>query len=139
VRLCAWLSVMTMVACGGSAAGAPRGDPYITGVVQQVSPWVPVTENCVPPDPDADPETSVSDADPPTCQSQSDVAGTVLVDGELNATVATTTLLLRETGDDYRPARFTDLTQGRTISVWMDSVQESFPAGGTAVAIVIHR
>jgi hypothetical protein len=137
---------------GGTAAPAtepPRTDPTIVGFITEVMPFEPVTTDCVEPDRDADPDSSVSSDDPPVC-TDPDTAplGTVLVeedptasegDNKISFTVDTDTILLSETSGSNVSLSFADLAEGMTVTAWADgAVAESYPAQATAAAIVVR-
>jgi Protein of unknown function (DUF3221) len=137
---------------GGTAAPAtepPRTDPTIVGFITEVMPFEPVTTDCVEPERDADPDSSVSSDDPPVC-TDPDTAplGTVLVeedptasegDNKISLTVDTDTILLSETSGSNVSLSLADLTEGMTVTAWADgAVAESYPAQATAAAIVVR-
>jgi hypothetical protein len=137
--------VMTLCAAacaGGGGSGAatqPEGDPYITGEITSVAPFVPVTESCVDPA-GADPDGSVSSDDPPFCSTGDEAAGTILVEEQPDGNKASlqVTAVWRQTADGLEAAAFADLQEGQTVSAWVSGpVAESFPVQATADAIVI--
>ena len=137
------LMTLFATACAGGggtdAATPPDGDPYITGEITSVAPFVPVTENCVDPT-GADPDDSVSSDDPPFCSTGSEAAGTILVEERPDGNKASlqVTTVWRETTDGLEEASFADLEVGQTVSAWVSGpVAESFPVQATADAVVI--
>jgi hypothetical protein len=132
---------VTSTTAGGAVGTVPDGPPDITGEITSVTPFVPITEDCTPPE-DLDPNGSVSSDDPPICTPEdNDVVGTVLVEAEpgvqsgdkISLTVTTSTVL---TGTGT--AAFADLAEGQQVEAWSTGVcAESYPLQCTAVAI--HR
>jgi hypothetical protein len=152
----AFAALIAMVGCGNQSGGdtavlatePPGSDPTILGVITEVVPFEPVIEDCVEPDPNADPDSPVSSDGTPFC-SDPDTAplGTVLVeedptasgDNKISFTVRRSTTLLTESAGSYDPLSFADLVDGATVSAWADgAVAESYPAQATAAAIVVQ-
>jgi hypothetical protein len=128
-------------------AAPPSADPTVVGVITAVDPFEPVTENCVEPDPQADPDSSVSSEDPPVCSDpDSPLLGHVLVeedpgaasgDVKISFAIEAGTALLNPVGETYEPVSFADVVEGTTVSAWADgAIMESYPAQATAAAIV---
>jgi Protein of unknown function (DUF3221) len=144
-------------ACGSQSGGGtavpptepPRADPTIVGFITDVTPFEPVTEDCVELDRDADPDSPVSSDDPPVC-TDPDTAplGSVLVeenpaasegDNKISFTVNRDTILLSESSGSHDSLSFADLADGMTVTAWADgAVAESYPAQATAAAIVVR-
>jgi hypothetical protein len=131
-------------------ANVPPGtDPTIVGFITDVMPFEPVTEDCVDPDPNAEPDSPVSSDETPVC-SDPEIAplGTVLVeedpsavsgDNKISFTVGRDTALLTENSGSYGPLRFDDLVDGMAVSAWADgAIAESYPAQATAAAMVVR-
>jgi hypothetical protein len=117
---------------GGTAPTEVPGRAVdLTGTITSVTPFVPVTEDCTPPE-DLDPEGSVSDQDPPVCTPEdNDVVGTVLVEEDpddpqggrkISYTVTTTTTFDGVDG-------FDDLAEGQVADTWVRGgmCAESYP------------
>lgn len=130
------------------ATEPPASDPDIVGYVTQVAPFAPVTEGCVTPQPDTDPDSSVSSDDPPVCSDpDSPILGSVLVEEEpssmsgdrkISFTVEQGVTLLVERAGAYEPASFADLAEGRQVTAWSTGpIRESDPEQADALAIVI--
>ena len=93
------VGLMLLVGCGdapGTAAstglstntlpatrqGPPTRKADLVGAITAVTPFEPVTEGCTPPK-QLDPNAAVSSDDPPVCtDADSDIEGTILVEGE---------------------------------------------------------
>jgi hypothetical protein len=146
-----------LAACGDQAGGdiavpanePPGTEPTIVGFITDVSPFEPVTEDCVEPDPDADPDAPVSSDDTPVCSDpESAPLGTVLVeedpsapsgDNKISFTVDRGTAVLIENAGSYGPLLFDDLVDGMAVSAWADgAIAESYPAQATAAAVVVR-
>jgi hypothetical protein len=137
---------------GGTVAPAtapPSTDPTVVGVITQLEPFEPVTEDCVEADLRADPDTSVSSDDPPVCSDpDTPLLGTVLVeedpdsasgDTKISFAIETGTALLERRGETYEPVSFADFVVGTRVSGWADgAIMESYPAQATASAIVVE-
>lgn len=126
---------------GGSSTSAPVAPPgsgslpdrppELTGTITAVAPFVPVTEDCTPPE-DLDPDGAISSDDPPVCTpDDSDVLGTVLVEAtpgvqegdKVSFTVTTATVLA---GDGV--LAFADLEVGDAVDAWTTGpCAESYP------------
>ncbi|MGH8777204.1 MAG: hypothetical protein ACRDWI_19380 [Jiangellaceae bacterium] len=146
-----------LAACGdltpdvaAPATQPPESEPDIVGFVTDVAPFVPVTEDCAEPDPDADPDTSVSSDDPPVCTDpDTPILGSVLVEEEpssisgdrkISFTVERDTTLLVERGVGYESVSFADLEEGQPVAAWSTGpIAESYPEQGEALAIVIRE
>ena len=130
----------------GSSLTIPPEDAYIRGRVTSVSRTVPVTENCGPADPDGD--GAVSSDDPPVCNPNPDHFGTILVvrdpagpgEDKASVSVAKNVSIGRRGGDGaVREARFADIREGSTVSVWTNGmVLESYPVQVGATFVLIE-
>jgi hypothetical protein len=152
--------VLLLAACGDDAdvetgdeatststtAGAPPTLPDrpadITGTITSVVPFVPITEDCTPPE-DLDPDGSVSSDDPPICTPEdNDVVGTVLVESQpgvpegdkISFTVRTATVLRGADGSALDG--LAALETGQVVEAWSTGMcAESYPEQCSAVAI----
>lgn len=126
------------VGTGGTApADLPDRAADLVGAVASMTPFVPVTEDCIPAD-ELDPGGAVSSDDPPVCTPEdNDVVGTVLVEEQpgvqegrkisYTATRATTF-----EGVDG----FADLAEGQLADTWATGpCAESYPEQCTLEAI----
>lgn len=136
----------TTTSAPGSATTAPTPGtvptrpPEITGTVTAVAPFVPITEDCTPPE-DLDPDDPISSDDPPVCTDpDTDVVGTVLIEvlpglqegGKISFTVTTATVL-------GGIETFEDLAVGQTADAWTPGpCAESYPEQCTAEAIRVQ-
>ena len=149
------VAVIVLVGCGDQsgndsatpATDSPATDPTIVGVITEVVPFAPITEDCT----DSDPDSPVSSDDVPVC-SDPDTAplGTVLVEQDAAAetgeykisfTVGRNTTLLIERPDNgsAEPLSFADLADGMSVAAWADGpIAESYPAQAMAAAIVVR-
>ena len=103
----------------------------MTGTITSVTPFVPVTEDCTPPE-DLDPNGSVSNEDPPVCTPEdNDVVGTILVEEDpddpqggrkISYTVTTRTIFADVDG-------FDGLAEGQVADTWVAGgvCAESYP------------
>jgi hypothetical protein len=153
-----FVAVIVLLGCGDQsgtesatpATDSPGTEPTIVGVITEVVPFGPITEDCIDADPDADPDSHVSSDDVPVC-SDPDTAplGTVLVEqdaaetGEykISFTVGHNTTLLIERPDNgsAEPLSFADLADGMSVAAWADGpIAESYPAQAMAAAIVVR-
>jgi hypothetical protein len=121
-------------ACGNQSDGdtavpatePPSTDPTIVGFITDIAPFEPVTEGCVQPDPDADPDAPVSSDDSPFCTDlKTTPLGTVLVeedpttatgDNKISFTIGRDAILLTDSSGSHgafvrRPGRW-DESQG---------------------------
>lgn len=137
---------VVLAACGGGVttqpAQPPEGEPYIEGRVDTVTPFVPVTEDCL--DPELlEPDAPVSDDGPALCSRGDEGPGSIIVVADDNAaslTISAETQLLRELGGGYEPAEFSQLEPGQTVAAWVSGpIAESFPVQATADAVVIRE
>ncbi len=120
----------------------PDRPAEITGTITSVTPFVPITEDCTPPE-ELDPDEPISSDDPPVCTDpDTDVLGTVLVeeqpggqgDRKISFTVTTATVL----GPDGIAA-FDDLETGQAVDAWTPGpCAESYPEQCTAEAIRVR-
>jgi hypothetical protein len=146
-----------LIACGSQPGGdaavpgsAPPGtEPTIVGFITDVSRFEPVTEDCIEPDPDADPDSPVSSDDTPVCSDpETAPVGIILVeedpsapsgDNKISFTVDRDTVLLTESSGSYGPLHFDDLAGGMAVSAWADgAIAESYPAQATAAAVLVR-
>lgn len=136
-------STSTTATTGPSgSATLPDRPPELTGTITSVTPFVPVTEGCTPPE-DLDPDGAVSDDDPPVCTADdNDVVGTVLVEeqpdaeegGKISFTVTTATVL---EGDGVHG--FADLAVGDIVDAWTPGpCAESYPEQCGAEALRVR-
>jgi hypothetical protein len=127
---------------GGTApAEVPARVADMTGTITSVTPFVPVTEDCTPPE-DLDPNGSVSDEDPPVCTPEdNDVVGTILVEEQpdvqdgrkISYTVTTATTFDGIDG-------FDDLAEGQVADTWVAGgvCAESYPEQCGLEAILVR-
>jgi hypothetical protein len=126
------------VGTGGTApAAVPDRAADLVGTVASVTPFVPVTEDCVPAE-DGDPDDPVSDQDPPVCTpADNDVVGTVLVEEQpgvqegrkISYTITKATAFGGVDG-------FADLADGQVADTWATGpCAESYPEQCTLEAI----
>jgi hypothetical protein len=117
---------------GGTApAEVPGRAVDMTGTITSVTPFVPVTEDCVPAE-DVDPDEPVSNQDPPVCTPKdNDVVGTILVEEDpddpqggrkISFTVTTDSVIVGVDG-------FDDLAEGQVADTWVAGgmCAESYP------------
>ena len=122
------------------AAQPPDEAPYVRGVIASVTPVEPVVTDCLS-ESDLDPDGTVSSDDPPICNPNPAVFGTIHAKGdtEVVATVGKTVPIMHRSGDALEPIAFEDLTAGSKVSVWMEGpIMESFPAQGTAAFVLVE-
>jgi hypothetical protein len=131
---------------GRAATPALDGPPAYEGEITEITPFEPVTEDCVEPG-DLAPDEPVSSDDPPICSDpDTDLLGTVLVEAQpgvwegdkisLRVDAAT---VLRGDGPGEDPLSFGDLAEGDSVSVWVSGpVADSYPQQGRADAIVVQ-
>jgi hypothetical protein len=151
------VALVTLASCGSAvredtavpATGPPSSEPTIVGFVTAVTPFEPVTGDCVEADPNAGPDSPVSSDDAPIC-SDRDTAplGTVLVeedpmavsgDEKISFTISRESTLLIEQDGSTAPLSFADLADGMAVSAWADGpIAESYPAQATAAAILVR-
>jgi hypothetical protein len=115
----------------GAAGTVPASTPDLVGEITTITPFVPVTEDCTPPE-DLDPDDPVSSDDPPVCTPEdNDVVGQVLVEErpgiqegrKISYTVFTSTTFAGEVRS------FDDLAVGQAADTWVrgDVCAESYP------------
>ena len=114
------------------------GPPDIVGTITSVEPFVPVTEDCTPPD-DLDPDGAVSSDDPPVCTPEdNDVVGSVLVEEDptdpsggrkISFTATSGSVFQGEAPDGTIVVGFDDLAEGQLVRAWVsgDACAESYP------------
>lgn len=130
------------------SVGVPDGEPAYSGEVTNVSPFEPVTEDCVDPG-EVGPDDPASSDDPPICTDLSVAPlGRVLVEeipGEqtgdkISLRIDRDTPLFREVdGGDLEPLGFDDLVEGDIVDAWIDGpVADSYPQQGTPVAVLVR-
>lgn len=132
----------TSTTVAGARPTLPDRPPDIVGTITSVSPFVPITEDCTPPE-DLDPDGSVSSDDPPICTPEdNDVVGTVLVESQPEAqegdkisfTVTTATVL--SDADGATLDGLAALEAGQAVEAWSTGMcAESYPEQCAAVAI----
>ena len=151
------VAAISLVGCGdqpdddiaGPATEPPATDPTVVGFVTDVVPFEPITDGCVEPDPDADPDAPVSSDDEPVCSDPATAPlGTVLVEedpaavsgsNKISFTVDSATTLLIESSGAHDPLSFADLADGMAATGWADGpITESYPAQARAAAIVVR-
>ncbi len=130
----------------GIATELPDEEARFVGEVTSVTAFEPITENCIDPA-DADPDGTVSDADPPFCTDPDNTSvGQVLIEavpGEqegdnVSLRVDASTTIFRAGAGAPSPATFDDLTDGMLVEAWVDGpVAESYPMQATASALLI--
>lgn len=134
---------------GGSAAPpaneVPGGQPWITGVVADVSNVDPVTEDCVS-EADPDGDGTVSSDDPPVCDPDPDLYGTLLVEGEVEAQGGNTPASASVgknvplTDGNGGAVSWSDITRGSQVAVWITGeVAESYPVQVRATRVDLLR
>jgi len=148
------LLALLLAACGdeddveigspGSTERPDGGAPAATfeGTITEVTPFEPVTEDCIPPE-DLDPDGSGSSDDPPICSDPATAPlGSILVEVEPGSdggdkvvfTIRQDTVLTRAGA----PIGFGELTPGASATVGFDGqVAESYPgqAGADTVEV----
>jgi hypothetical protein len=138
-------------AVGTGAGGAPPpgldGSPAYEGEITEITPFEPVTEDCVEPG-DLEPDEPVSSDDPPTCSDpDTDLLGTVLVEeqpgvwegAKIALQVDATTVLRRTGAGEGDAVSFDELTAGDRVAAWVsDPVADSYPQQGRADALVVQ-
>jgi hypothetical protein len=123
------------------APTVPDSPADLVGTITSIEPFVPVTEDCTPPE-DLDPDGAVSSEDPPVCTPEdNDVVGTILVEeqpdeptgGRKISFTATTSTAYDGVGG------FDDLAEGQRVETWIegDMCAESYPeqCGLRAIAV----
>jgi hypothetical protein len=115
----------------GATPTVPDRAADLSGTITSVAPFVPITEDCTPPD-DLDPDGAVSNEDPPICTDENnDILGTVLVEedpadpnGGRKVSFTVTTASALDGVDD-----FDDLAEGDQVDAWIggDACAESYP------------
>lgn len=149
------LAMVTLVAgCGdddddlvvGSDLEPPAGDPHFEGTLTSVSPFVPVTDDCVDGS-DLDPDGSVSSDDPPICTDPSNTTlGSVLLEerpgvqegDKISLRVDGDTIVLRRVDGEFDSISFDNISEGDTAQAWVfGPVAESYPMQASADALVL--
>ena len=134
---------------GGSAPPpaneVPDGPPWIAGVVADVSNVEPVTEDCVS-EADADGDGTVSSDDPPVCDPDPAVYGTLLVEGDVEAQGGETAASVSVgkdvplTDGDGGSVSWEDISRGSQVAVWTTGeIAESYPVQVRATRIALLR
>ncbi len=153
IRLLPLLAALALsAACGDEAGEArpatelPDGAPQFVGEVTSVTPFEPVTEDCIDPT-GADPDAAVSDADPPFCTGEGNTSrGHVLIEevpgvpqgDKISLHVDGSTAILRAGADGPTPVTFDELTEGLVVEAWVDGpVAESYPMQATASGLLV--
>ena len=115
------------------------GPPDLVGTITSVEPFVPVTEDCTPPE-DLDPDDPVSSEDPPICTAEdNDIVGTILVEEDpddpeggrkISFTATSDSLFFGQTADGTDVTSFDDLAEGQQVRTWVPvdgACAESYP------------
>lgn len=119
----------------GTGAEMPDRAPDLIGTITVVTPFEPVTEDCVPAD-EADPDGTTSNEDPPVCTPEdNDVVGTILVEGDLRpeqgrkiSFTVTTDTTITGAGSGGGIETFADLAEGQLAETWaVGACAESYP------------
>lgn len=120
---------------GGDIEPAPDGTDVtvpdrpadLVGTITEVTPFVPITEDCTPPE-DLDPDGTVSSDDPPVCTpADNDVVGSVLVEEvpgvqegrKISYTVTTSTGITGQMADGELVGVFGQLAEGQSVNTWV--------------------
>ena len=137
IRLLLLVTALVLVAaCGddagevasGPASEVPNRTAEFVGEVTSVTPFEPIIEDCIDPA-DADPDGTVSDADPLFCTDADNTSlGHVLVEevpgvqegDKISLHVDGSTSIFLEGDDGPTPATFADLTEGAVVEAWVD-------------------
>lgn len=133
---------VTTSTTAAAAPTLPERPADIIGTITAIAPFVPITEDCTPPE-DLDPDGSVSSDDPPICTpDDNDVVGTVLVESQpgvqegekISFTVTTATVLSDAEGSAL--GGLAALETGQAVEAWSTGMcAESYPEQCSAVAI----
>jgi hypothetical protein len=128
----------------GTGVTVPDREPDLVGTITAITPFVPITEDCTPPE-DVDPDAATSSDDPPVCTpADSNVIGTILVEGDvrpeqgrkISYTVTTDTKLTGATADGMKVGVFAGLAEGQSVETWTTGpCAESYPEQCSAEAI----
>lgn len=127
----------------GTGVEMPDREPDLLGTITVVTPFEPITEDCVPAD-EADPDGTTSNADPPICTpADNDVVGTILVEGDLRpqqgrkiSYTVTTDTKITGSADGEGVGAFADLAEGQVAETWAAGpCAESYPEQCTLEAI----
>ncbi|MGK2948268.1 MAG: hypothetical protein ACSLFP_06820 [Acidimicrobiales bacterium] len=111
----------------GSDVAVPDRPADLVGTITEVTPFVPVTEDCTPPE-DLDPDGTVSSDDPPVCTpADNDVVGSLLVEEQagvqqgrkISYTVTTSTGITGQTADGELVGVFGQLAEGQIVESWV--------------------
>jgi hypothetical protein len=113
------------------AATVPDEPADLVGTITHVEAFVPITEDCTPPE-DLDPDGAVSNDDPPVCTPEdNDVVGTVLVEQDPDDPSGGRKIsFTATTGTAFDGvAGFDDLAEGQPVETWIagDMCAESYP------------
>ena len=119
----------------------PGSQPDLVGTVTALTPFVPVTEDCVPAD-DQDPDGVSSTDDPPICTpDDNDVLGTVLVEERPDEVTGGRKISYTVTDDSVIAGvvGFDDLVAGQSARTWVagDVCAESYPEQCGLLAIEV--
>jgi len=127
----------------GTGVEVPDREPDLVGTITVVTPFVPITEDCVPADED-DPDGTTSNEDPPICTpADNDVLGTILVEGDVRpeqgrkiSYTVTTGTTITGTADGAGIGAFADFVEGQLAETWATGpCAESYPEQCTLAAI----
>lgn len=137
---------------GGATESAdaqpPDEPPYLRGPVTSVATTKPVTTDCVS-ESDLDGDGMVSSDDPPVCDPNPEMVGSVGVKGEradqggeteMVASVSKSVPIARRTDTGGLEAiTFDEVSKGDVVSLWITGpVMESYPLQGGAAFIVVE-
>lgn len=127
----------------GTGVETPDRAPDLVGTITVVTPFEPITEDCVPAD-EADPDATTSNEDPPICTPEdNDVIGTILVERDLRpeqgrkiSYTVTTDTKITGTTEGAGIEAFADLAEGQLAETWATGpCAESYPEQCTLEAI----
>jgi hypothetical protein len=123
----------------GSPVEVPDRAPDLVGTITSVEPFVPINEDCTPPE-DLDPDDAVSSADPPICTADdNDIVGSILVEEDpadpeggrkISFTATSESAITGATADGTAIGTFSDLAEGQTVETWVPvdgACAESYP------------
>lgn len=130
-----------------AVAQPPTEAPFLKGRIVSITTTEPVTTDCVS-EPDADGDGAVSSNDAPVCDPNPTTFGTIHVkgeggggDSEIVAGIEKTVPIARGgIGGTVEPITFSDLSEGDTVSLWVDGpLMESFPLQGGASYVLLEE
>ena len=117
--------------CDDIAVTVPDRAADLVGTITSVTPFVPITEDCTPPE-DVDPDSAISSDDPPICTAEdNDLLGTILVEEDPDSPDSGRKVSFTVTTDSAIagvPA-FDDLAAGQAVDTWIsgNACAESYP------------